>query len=267
LSRKRSSCRRITAFVGGDTANIAKEVISRYPAVAVDPHPKATLAVNPCPVNGNKENQVWNSIVHIVVSKGWVPVRSKHVMNLNYEETLIKLIDCDARSTASLKAGFFDVTRTMTLIIATKITWWLTNHHVGQVPNELSSYVGKVAHSMSFTGSVSNIRTVLWVAGKWTSTVSTLKALGIPDIRDTGDDECRKSIKIKASSDMELRINGSPAGTASTVTYHAIGEKAGKMHLGALLPVPAEWPDILRSVNDIKQHPANFDAVGRRDAV
>jgi hypothetical protein len=146
----------------------------------------------------------------------------------------------------------------MTLVISTKITWWLTNHRVGQPPNELASYVGKVAYSMGFTGNVSAIRTVLWVSGKWTSTVSALSALNIPGIVNAGDDKSLQEIKISASSDMQIRLTANPAGTAGTVTYHAIGKKAEKMVLGALLPVPLEWQDVENSV---------FDAVGRRNAV
>jgi hypothetical protein len=163
-----------------------------YPNAAVAYDVRATLATNPCPVSGNKENQVWNSVIHIVVAKGWFPTKSKYVRLLNYGDSLIRLLGSDARSSASTRAGFFDVHRSMTLIVSTKITWWLRNHHVGQIPSELASYVGKVAFSMGFTGNVSAIRTVLWVAGKWTSTISILHALKIPGIANAGDDKANK---------------------------------------------------------------------------
>jgi hypothetical protein len=63
----------VTTLVAKSTADIVKDIKGRHPAAAVDPDPRATLAVNPCPVNGSKENQVWNSVICIIVSKGWSP--------------------------------------------------------------------------------------------------------------------------------------------------------------------------------------------------
>jgi hypothetical protein len=72
-----------TTWAGRRATAIAADIMQKYPHKTAAPDVRATLATNPCPVSGTKENQVWNAVINIVVSKGWYPTRSKYVKILS----------------------------------------------------------------------------------------------------------------------------------------------------------------------------------------
>jgi hypothetical protein len=83
-----------------------------------------------------------------------------------------------------LRAGFYDKAKAMTLVAATKVTWFLTNHHAGQNAAAIEHYSGKVVGAMGLRPDDRDLRKILWVGGKWTSTKSVLKGLNISDTPD-----------------------------------------------------------------------------------
>ena len=98
---------------------------------------------------------------------------------------------------------------TMTLLICMKVSWWLTNHHVGQ--NEWVGYPRKCAQSL--IPDVLNSPVAmgwLWAGGHWLSTRRSLKSLNI----EVGANVRALAYFPTVSEDVLKRIGSRPAGTA-----------------------------------------------------
>ena len=114
----------------------------------------------------------------------------------------------------------------LTMIIATKINWWLTNHHTGQ--GAMSGYALKVFNTV-VAGMYENKDQSAWVdivhtAGHWAFTKNCPDALGIRGIN------LSKGVPVwphpseyilNKSADMLLRVESTPAGTHKHATLEA----------------------------------------------
>jgi hypothetical protein len=207
----------VVTFLQSGSAAQASAVKNKYSVHATGVNLLATVALNPCPYSERIHCQIWNSVIGVAVGAGWRPLMSKYHKAVNMEETIIGLIRPPSRSDVSLRAGFYDKAKAMTLVAATKVTWFLTNHHVGQ-------NCGKVVGAMGLRPDDRDLRKVLWIGGKWTSTKSVLKGLKIGNISDTVNDMSVGTIDISASDDMNLRRSAAPAGTAACTTYHYLSQ-------------------------------------------
>jgi len=74
-----------------------------------------------------------------------------------------------------------------TQIIATKITYWQTNHHVGQVRGKIASYAGKVIALDESLPLGEPLRTALWALGKYCVTIRILECCGIKGMLNVYD--------------------------------------------------------------------------------
>ncbi|QQP56937.1 Group ii intron reverse transcriptase maturase [Caligus rogercresseyi] len=112
----------------------------------------------------------------------------------------------------------------LTLVAATKILWWNTNHHTGDFSAGAQNLVGKVIRVAEIvTGEITTEELmIVHMAGHWVSTIATLKKLGFPGLRRT-----RPLVKdprtLSLLEDFELRLAGPPAGTAKQARMSGIG--------------------------------------------
>ena len=123
----------------------------------------------------DEEKKLWVSTVGFIFKNGWWAPDSK----------LITITDDNLRvlnSAADIAAiGFLPSQDVANMLVALKLTWWVTNHHIGQNKSALQGFIQKVAAMSGYSedGKCSELtRTILWVAGKLLSTVSVLDALG-----------------------------------------------------------------------------------------
>lgn len=77
------------------------------------------------------------------------------------------------------------IQRAVTLLVATKANWWLTNHHTGQ--GEVAGYVRKVLEAQYGRNVQPSIVTAAHTIGHWISTIYVLRTAEIRDLAEIGD--------------------------------------------------------------------------------
>jgi len=233
-----------------------------------------TIAINNPPVMEPECMRFWECGIAFLIAAGWMVgdnyEKSAYVTHLTVAETVAARADArydkaGVEAASKLWPKFQEVA---TLLAAMKVTWWLTNHHVGQrLENdgtEMPSYIGKVWKTTSISGSmkVSDARDVLHALGKYCSTIWLLAELGVPNLTPTGGrhhkDHPLKPFTIKASVDVGLRIGAFPAGTARLTTYYAILQVAERSVFSVLLPPVDVYDQMKEEVERIKINPARY---------
>ncbi len=141
-----------------------------------------------------------------------------------------------------------------TLLFATKITWWMMNHHVGKNFNALQGYIGKVARAWNLAEET-GMREALLRAAHWIDTKMALVELGIPI---AGFQYARRNL----SEDMELRLRSNPAGTEKLHTYHEIFKLARRSWYGLYV----DMGDINNAIIAIKELVAANPCAYHKDA-
>jgi hypothetical protein len=115
----------------------------------------------------------------------------------------------------------------LTLVLATKLMWWMSNHHIGQ--GGFYAYMLKVVNAMIPTLLDADKMTYTHAIGHWASTHRVLNMLHIRNdvpftpLRAPGADA-----RVRITDDIRLRVTAMPAGTARHVLSHAILQKHGQ---------------------------------------
>lgn len=203
--------------------------------VGIDVDASLKASRNPC--TGSITKKLWQGLAALVLSNGWLVKRSVACDNL------VTVYAPEAPPAAIVPGseintiGFHAPDACATLVVALKVTWWLTNHHVGQREDELVGFIGKVAQIQGLWSNATpaqrrEIRNVLWSFGKMTTTRGILSALGVDhivynDSTNTSDPSGNDYawcgvLSISPSEDVLQRILAYPAGTASCTTYLSI---------------------------------------------
>lgn len=153
----------------------------------------------------------------------------------------------------------------VTLIAATKVNWWMMNHHVGS--GEAQGYVAKVLKtfedSLGLRGAspamVKATVDCIWQFGHWFSTREILRAFGVLDGTPAGS----WTRYIAPTDDLMLRLRSCPAGTAAIAdAYTALRMFASSMYALAFA-IPSDAALIARQYNEIRNNPASYH-VGAR---
>lgn len=114
-------------------------------------------------------------------------------------------------------------TSAATMIAATKVNWWKENHHTGQGAGS-GKYVTKAFSKVVGTVFSPQWKSVIHRLGHWCSTRKVLDVLGIADILEVSPlYDVGKG--LKASEDVKLRIQSSPAGTGRLSILFAISKQ------------------------------------------
>jgi len=171
---------------------------------------------------------------------------------------LALITQADANATGAL-LSVQGMSNALSLIMATKINFWQTNHHTGQ--GAMSGYALKVFRHL-YTEAVCNMQIgtrVLYRIGHWASTLKSLHALGFPEIRvipDLWDDKI--VVHIRSAMDATQRITSPPSGTAKTHLAYAGSKKLLGSMLIAYCPGAHEFADLPAQVARIKLHPTRY---------
>lgn len=262
-----------------------ERVVNEAPCDRFEIDVSRTLVINKYPVAEDMSKALINGIIAFICSNGWICRHAAATKNL-VEYIYPRDIPADERTGLEVNAeGFWEPQKVANLLVAIKIAWWLTNHHVGQVEGEIAGFAGKVAKIQKLyvpgePGLTQNneTRNILWFAGKLITTRGILHPLGIGSVqyRDRefvpgGNDYAWAGvIRINASSDVALRIGSSPAGTAQNLTYLAIARKASRSNYAICVPSlssygkdvttpPAvETGDIITYETAVKANPSRY---------
>jgi hypothetical protein len=182
-----------------------------------------------------------------VISNGLVGAHSNATVN-----SLVAAVSDDAAITAILDTEV-DGTRVATLVWATKVTYWMVNHHVGQDANKIAGYVGKVINAWELSGEA-GIRDALWRVGHWVDTRYAMVELGIANIQGG---YARRNL-VRMSDDMALRVRSNPAGTAKLFTYYEIYKLAVRSVFSLFITVATPRVDIEESVALVEANPVRY---------
>jgi hypothetical protein len=88
----------------------------------------------------------------------------------------------------------------------------------------------------------------------WLSTLITFRSWGVPEIRPT----VKVAAFPKASRDIEMRMQGAPAGTAKLFLTIAVLKRIANSAYKKLMPVVNELDAIVAELKLVKKHPARF---------
>ena len=129
--------------------------------------------------------------------------------------------------------GFLPRQDVANILVALKLTWWVTNHHAGQNKQALQGFINKVATMAGVCkdGKCCELtRTILWAAAKYLSIISILMAIGILNLDVTRRAKLAHvhPIDITVAREITLRVKSNPAGTAKNITYLAAARDAVK---------------------------------------
>jgi len=108
-----------------------------------------------------------------------------------------------------------DLGPAVTLILATKLNWWQTNHHTGQ--GGMSPYIVKVTNVLLPDMDAENKCELTHTLGHWASTRACLNIL---KIRCLAADRMNnvvvkaQNVNVEVTDDMLIRVKSMPAGTA-----------------------------------------------------
>lgn len=101
-----------------------------------------------------------------------------------------------------------DVRDALSYVLATKVSYWSTNHHVGQ---EASTGYLKKLRAVKRHNSEQD-RAAIHAAGHWAGTLRILRKMGINGLREVYDYGIHFPIRFRLSDDFQLRVTGLPAG-------------------------------------------------------
>jgi hypothetical protein len=131
----------------------------------------------------------------------------------------------------------------VTVICATKINFWLMNHHVGQTGerNVAAGYVQKVL-TLKF-GSLlpQGIVSATHMLGHYTSTRFVLSEAGIPNILPTTQRTTTTMYDLKFADDDRVRFGSTPAGTHRLAVCYEAAKRLAKFQYAFLCPGITEF--------------------------
>lgn len=140
-----------------------------------------------------------------------------------------------------VKANFNkdSMTTGLTLLTATKVTFWQQNHHVGQ--GSISGYYAKVARTLFPAIDAKVLKDAGWIIGHWASTNQVLLALHVKNIKGV------TTLKLTPSDDVKIRLNSYPAGLARHAFAMAVAYKIKSSIYSEFIPSLPELRQIMRN--------------------
>jgi hypothetical protein len=147
----------------------------------------------------------------------WVEVNQAYEVPEESVAKVTSLINKDNLTTAN------------TIICATKVNFWLMNHHVGQTGdrNIAAGYVQKVLLLKYGSPLPTNIVQATHTLGHYASTRFILTQAGIKNILTTEArlPDCKYEVRF---ADAKLRFNGPPAGTHRLAVCHEAARRLSR---------------------------------------
>jgi len=239
------------------TALVPAPIVPRTQTVV---SPGLTVGTANCPFRCPVTRKVWYSCIALITSLGWYTTTSALVKVLTPAQSLAAT--AGITQDAFDKMGLLTDIQVASIVAALKLHWYQTNHHVGQTTGKITGYLHKVIRSMALDegADMGELYHALWAIGKYVSTIDVLRALGIKGLaeRDQAVERSASVILISAAADVVLRLTSAPAGTARTLTFVALMERASKSPWSILLPPVVDYREIMDAAEKIRADPVRY---------
>ena len=147
----------------------------------------------------------------------------------------------------------------LTVIVGTKATFWMTNHHTGGKSDALTSYIGKVA-AVKFPENVRTDKdfiTACHAVGHWASTRIVLAKAGIEGIRQCNP-IYRPKGNLALSDDAKLRFKAMPAGTHRLAVAFEAAKRLARSKALIVCPGVEEMASLTGLREQVMEKPAQF---------
>jgi hypothetical protein len=130
------------------------------------------------------------------------------------------------------------LTSANTIVCATKVNYWLMNHHVGQTAdrNTAAGYVQKVLLLNYGTPFPTHLVHAVHMLGHYASTRFVLSRAGIPNILKTESRAGSDVYEIRFADDAKLRFNAPPAGTHRLAVCYEAARRLSKYQFAHFCP-------------------------------
>jgi hypothetical protein len=177
-----------------------------------------------------------------------------------YEANQACIIPDEVLITISDKITRDTLTHANTIICATKVNFWLMNHHVGQTAdrNTASGYVQKVLTMKYSTPLPANIVKATHMLGHYASTRFILERAGIPNILPTEARLTRDVYEIRFADDAKLRFNTPPAGTHRLAICYEAARRLSKYQFAHFCPDISDFTVLPSWKQAIMSNPAIY---------
>jgi len=160
----------------------------------------------------------------------------------------------------AVAAGIEDIQIGITLGVMTKVTWWQTNHHVGQkigdFQGSIGKYVGSLAAKLNVTLKTETYRKAIWRLGHMFSTKTVLGIWGIIRTDKRVEDWISKA--LSPGRDIALRLNSSPAGVAKITDCCVAIRAMSRSAISKMYPFSEEMSELIRASEEITHEPAAY---------
>lgn len=149
-----------------------------------------------------------------------------------------------------------DMQKALTLIIATKATWWLTNHHTGQ--GEPIGFTKKVLTAQYGAHLSAEIVTMAHTIGHWTSTINILTIAEVQSLRRVSDAVPTPNVTVVLTSDSKMRFTSLPAGTHRLVVAYEAAKRLVKSPAIRMCPSAQDFASLPDTRNRLIAEPSRY---------
>lgn len=146
------------------------------------------------------------------------------------------------------------LTKVITAMVATKVMWYLCNHHTGG--SEITGYVAKTLAGKFEGVSLSEITTCIHTLGHWISTIYVLTVAGIPRLKEVTQAGPAPMLTLKLAEDAKLRFTACPAGTHKMALAYESAKRLVKSPLLRAFPDREDLLNIPRVYNVVRENRA-----------
>lgn len=164
------------------------------------------------------------------------------------------------------------MTSANTVVCATKVNYWLMNHHVGQTGdrNTAAGYVQKVLTLKYGNPLPSGMVQAAHMLGHYASTRFILRQAGIPNILETESRVGPDAYELRFADDAKLRFQAPPAGTHRMAVCHEAARRLAKYQFSFFCPDLNDFSVLPGWKSRVMENPAIFHIgalylTGRKD--
>ena len=145
----------------------------------------------------------------------------------------------------------------LTVVVGTKASYWLTNHHTGGQSSTLSSYICKVVLTKYDADLTHEFVRAVHTVGHWASTKAVLRCAGIKNILPVDPFYTPKG-PLSLSSDARLRFEAMPAGTHRLAVGYEAASRLARSKEVLLTPSPDNFISLATLREEVMANPASF---------
>jgi hypothetical protein len=206
----------------------------------------------------DRTNLLFVSGVAIIVGCGMLRTRNGIPDGDWYESNSAYEISEESGKELSEKINHDTMTIANTIICATKVNFWLMNHHVGQRAdrNIAAGYVQEVLLLKFGNPLPPNIVCVADMLGKYASTRFILTKAGIPNILETESRVGSDVYEIMFGDDFKLKFRALPAGTDRLAVCHEAARRLSKYPFSHFCPDISDFTVLPQWKTAIMENPA-----------